>query len=432
MEENQRVPPAAFTAALEDLDPGALAAFAADVYRAGGSDVTTDPPDLTVDAGDERFRLRAVTGEPATPPTVDAVVSTDPDIDPGCPVVGPADLRQRVLYALDPGTADDLCVRHLGQPARSPDYVPDTSAPAGASGAAAVEESIGRSPTNTATADGSGPGPGAAVAGGRRSASDGKAQSNPLAGTRLARLSGLVGPQAALLGVLVAVVLATTVGAVLVGGFLPVDAGDDPLAGSGTATPTATPTASGDLTTVTPARTEGRDWGGWEAIPNGLPNSGETATPTPAPDGDEGQDVRDLGADRYADLEPTCERSFLHVVQIQMNALKYNDNETNDGIRTVRRFASPRNREAVGSLEAYVRIIQRETYAPMLTYDSAEYEPSRIAADTARVQVTTRENGNVTARYAFRLGKQEGGEYDGCWMTEGVRPLTDTDGSDVE
>jgi len=340
-------------------------------------------------------------------------VSTDPDVDSGCPVVGPADLRQRVLYALDPGTADELCERHLGQQARSPDYEADTSVAAGTSATAGASVAAGTSATAGASATG-------------EDASDETVQTDdPLSGTRLGGLSALVGPQAAVLGVLVVVVLATSVGAAVLGGLVDVDAGDDSSAADGAATPTAT-AASDSRETITPAETEGRDWGGWEAIPNGLPNSGETATPTPASEGGEEQDVRDFGAARYADLAPTCERSFLHVVQIQMNALKYNDNATNDGIRTVRRFASPQNREAVGGLEAYVRIIQRESYAPMLTYDSAEYEPSRVAADTARVQVTTREDGNVTGRYVFRLGKQDGGEYDGCWMTEGVRPLTDT------
>jgi hypothetical protein len=429
MEESERVPAAAFAAALENLDPEALAGFTADVYRAAGSEVTADPPDLTVGAGDDPVRMRAVTGDPVAPPAVDAVVSADPNIDPEWPVVGPADLRQRVLYALDPGTADTVCERHLGQPARSPDYGPDVSdAPAGTTSATGGEPA-GQSPSGTAAADGSRPG--AAAAGGRRGASDGTPGSgDPLSGTPLAGLSALVGPQAALLGVLVAVVLATSVGAVFVGGFVPADAGDGPQADGGPATPTAT--ADRGPATASPAGMEGRDRGGREAIPN----SGVTPTPTPTPavdESDEGERaMRELGADRYADLAPTCERSFLHVVQLQMNALKYNDNETNDGIRTVRQFASPGNRNAVGSIEAYASLIQREPYAPMLTYDSAEYEPSRSVEGTARVQVTTREDGNVTARYAFRLGKQDEGEYDGCWMTEGVRPLTDAAGSGVE
>jgi len=102
-----------------------------------------------------------------------------------------------------------------------------------------------------------------------------------------------------------------------------------------------------------------------------------------------------------------------------MNALRFNDNETNDGIRTVRRFASPQNREGV-SYSELVRVVNSRSYDAMLTYDSVEYLPERTGEDSARVRVVTRENEVVTGRFLFRLSRQEGGEYDGCWMTDGV------------
>lgn len=401
MENGEQIPTAVFADALDDLDPAVLAAFTADLYRAAGNEVTADPPDLIVHTDDGPVRMRAVSDEADTG-AADAVVSAHPDIEPGCPVVGPGALRQRLLYALDPGTADELCERHLGQPVRSTEYASD--------GPSTDEGPADSSPSAGTPADAPGSGLDADTAGERSSASHGPAQSSGTpAGTRRGGLQTLVGSQTALLAILVVLVFATGVGAVFVGGLSPAGADADQQPGE-------TPTPAGDRTPT--------------------PTASPTPTPTPTPASDESDDnerVRPgLGSNRYATLRPTCNRSFLNVVQIQMNALKFNDNETNDGIRTVRRFASPQNREAVGDLAAYVRIIQRESYAPMLTYDSAEYEPRRFAADTARVQVTTRENGNVTARYVFRLGRQDGGEYDGCWMTEGVRPLTEATGSDVE
>jgi hypothetical protein len=410
---NDRIPVGTFAAAMADLDRTDLAEFVADVYRETGDVVDVDPPVVTVHGDGDPIRLGVLTGESdPVPDDVDAVVTPDPDPTAEEPTVGPDDLRQRVLYALPPARADELCEAYLDCPARAPEYVPET--PAGLGGER-DEEGEGRRPL-------------------RRPST---AAEKPLSETPLEPLADLVGPQVVLVGLLAAVVLATSAGAVFVGGLVPTD-GDEALATAGedpsdqaAATPTAT-SGDGDGSVEEPPDTNQRDWGGWEAIPNGLPNSGETPTPTPTPRDGGGSDASDLGADRYADLEPTCERSYLHVVQIQMNALKYNDNATNDGIRTVRRFASPRNREAVGSLQQYVRIIESPTYAPMLTYDSAEYTPWRFGEDRAQVRVVIREDGNVTARYAFRLRKQDGEEYDGCWMTEGVQSLTESTGSDVE
>ncbi len=133
---------------------------------------------------------------------------------------------------------------------------------------------------------------------------------------------------------------------------------------------------------------------------------------------------------RNTGLRPTCERSALQVVQIQMNAFRYNDNETNDGIRTARRFASPQNRRAVGSIENFVGLFDTPRYAPMLSYDTAEYSVPSVEDDVATVRVVTRENGSVTGRYEFRLRKVLGGSgstedgvddaVDGCWMTSAV------------
>jgi len=134
-------------------------------------------------------------------------------------------------------------------------------------------------------------------------------------------------------------------------------------------------------------------------------------------------------AARNTALSPTCERSALQVVQIQMNALRYNDNATNDGIRTLRAFASPENRQVVGPVGEYVELFETARYGPMLTYDTAEYSVPETADGTAAVEVVTREDGTVTGRYEFRLVRVGGGSattnsslgsVDDCWMTDAV------------
>jgi hypothetical protein len=109
-----------------------------------------------------------------------------------------------------------------------------------------------------------------------------------------------------------------------------------------------------------------------------------------------------------------------------MNALKYNNDTTNDGIRTVRRFASPQNRQTIRSFDEFARIIKSPTYSPMLSYDSAQFTPIQSSDDYAQVQVLTREDGNVTGKYYFRLRKAESGGYDGCWTTDAVVSVPET------
>ena len=112
-----------------------------------------------------------------------------------------------------------------------------------------------------------------------------------------------------------------------------------------------------------------------------------------------------------------------------MNAFRYNDNATNDGIRAARAFASPTNREAVGSVEQFISLFETPSYAPMLTYDTAQYSVPRVDDETAEIEVVTRENGSVTGRYEFRLVRVPGGsagtsadlgDVDDCWMTRSV------------
>jgi hypothetical protein len=158
--------------------------------------------------------------------------------------------------------------------------------------------------------------------------------------------------------------------------------------------------------------------------------NGAVATPTATPSESSGSGARttanDTEADRNVRPAPTCERSFLNVVQVQLNALKYNNNTTDDGIRTVRRFSSPRNRQTIRTFDEFARIIKNPTYRPMLSYESAQFNPIQASDDYAQVQVLTREDGNVTGQYYFRLRKIDGGEYDGCWMTDAVVAVPET------
>lgn len=122
----------------------------------------------------------------------------------------------------------------------------------------------------------------------------------------------------------------------------------------------------------------------------------------------------------YAELAPTCERPPSLVVYIQVAALASNDPETNDGIRTTWRFAAPSNKQVTGPYSNFERLINA-SYRPLLTAEAIAFDAiDRTNTTATQTVAVTSETGNTTT-YRWRLGKQSGGQYDGCWMTTSVR-----------
>ena len=437
MPEHAPIPIEEFTAAVERLDRDALARFVARLEAAAADDATVDidPPIVTVREENTRRTVAVDAGEPAA-----SVAATDPDVDAvvvgsaapagrdleGDPAVRtPADLRRQLLYALPPDAAESVAQEWLGLPARAPSYAPSGDGASAEDGADAASESDsggGGSDTGDHTsvggreaasqaenrsrtgADSGAPGPpadGAASDGDPRSSSDRTSD-----GWRVG--------QAAVVVAVAAIVLGGAGGVVYVAELTP---GGD----------------AGAFADVTAVETDGLSEAEVRRRSHGPVDDDTTAsTMTPVPGGGgtgmpSAPDTAD--ANRNVQSFPTCDRSSIHVVQIQMNALKHTNDTTNDGIRTVRRFASPRNRRAVETFDAFVRTIRSPTYSPMLSYDSVRYMPIQETDEYAQIQVRTYEDDNVTGQYYFRLRNVDGGEYDGCWMTDAVvrsPPTADT------
>jgi hypothetical protein len=375
MTDPNPIPLAEFTAALQALDRVEFASFVGDLRAVKADDVDVEPPHVTVWTGDTRTEL--LVGVPDSTPgidpdEVDGIVTRAeelPDVDGDAPLITPSELRQRLLWAVRVDDAQALCERTLGMPAYSTRY--DSTPP--------PPEATARDPPQAESAT-------------RR-----------------------VGRSVLLVGLLVLVVLAAGTGGVYVAGA------GDPIAALLGAEDPATDDTPSDV----------------ESLEEADDFANVTAAPTTR-DGDEtGQIDTDSEATRQTasgstsrrnvGLEPTCDQSYLHVVQIQMNALKYNNESTNDGIRTVRQFASPANRRAVGSARDYARLINDGSYAPMLSWDSVRYTPERVG-DTARVDVVTFENSTETGHYEFRLTMvgADTEQYEGCWMTDGVSVIRES------
>lgn len=438
-----------FEAAVRSLDREAFVAFVASLWSETADDVAVDSPVVTVRTEDARTTLLVdPPGSDADPLDLDVADDVDgvvtardvpPDLD--VDVVTAADLRQRLLYALSAEDGEAACERFLDAPARSTSYDRE---PSGAEATGGVgpddERSGGHEPE--ALDDASGGDAETAISDGRPAQESRRATSVGVVGRGV---SGETGPAPAgdsgrpatgdssgpasggtgrppeenntiqiRSGVAVAVLLAAVVlagGAGAVGlADAPIDAASEALGAGGDTTDAPSADAAGVNDSDTDSNASETD-----------EQSSTTDDPTDTAS-TELAFKRDEAA-RNTGLAPNCERSYLHVVQIQMNALKYNNETMNDGIRTTRRFASPRNRQAVSSVRRFIEIFESPSYAPMLSYDSVRYTPLGADDDSAEVRVTTSENGSVTGRYEFRLRKITTTQYSergGCWMTDAV------------
>ena len=438
------IPPDEFEAELRSLDGETLAALVASLWSETADDVAIDSPVVTVRTGDSRTTLLVdpprSDSEPLdldTANDVDAVVTArdaSPDVD--AEVVTPADLRQRLLYALPAEDAEAACQRFLDAPARSTAYdrassgveatggVGPDDERSGGDESAALDDASGRD-RETAVSDGrparesrrpasagSTGGPASAGGSGRPVSAGGTDRSASGDTGRSPEENDTIRSEVAVAVLLAVVVLAGGVGAVGLADA-PIDAASEALGAGGDTTDDAPST---DAAGVNDSDTDS------DAAETDEQES-TTDDPEPTETASTGSALKSDEAARNTGLAPNCERSYLHVVQIQMNALKYNNETVNDGIRTTRRFASPRNRQAVSSVRRFIEIFESPSYAPMLSYDSVRYTPQGADGNSAAVRVATSENGSVTGRYEFRLRKINTTQYSergGCWMTDAV------------
>lgn len=122
------------------------------------------------------------------------------------------------------------------------------------------------------------------------------------------------------------------------------------------------------------------------------------------------------------DLSPDPDYSPQQVVRIVIDSLRSNDQSDDAGIATVFRFASPGNRANTGPLSRFTSMIKRG-FPDMLNHTGSRYDDMEVNDDTAVQAVWLTTSSGVEVGYAFQLGLQRAGEYDGMWMTDAVIPL---------
>lgn len=120
-------------------------------------------------------------------------------------------------------------------------------------------------------------------------------------------------------------------------------------------------------------------------------------------------------------IEPASHLSPEEVVSIQLDGLG-STNQT-VGIRQCFAFASPSNKSITGPLTRFASMVHRPPYDALLKPQELLIGKPEIHDDHASVTVTMLDSRGKLQAFLFLLGRQNEGEYSGCWMTEGVFPL---------
>ena len=128
---------------------------------------------------------------------------------------------------------------------------------------------------------------------------------------------------------------------------------------------------------------------------------------------------------------PGFDQQPADVVRIVIEALAQNDEPfANAGIATTFAFASPANKVNTGPLPKFTQMIRTPAYGIMIDHLEHEFSEVVLMGVQAYQMVKIRASSGAGAVFAFRLSQQQGGEFDGMWMTDAVWPVATGDNSE--
>ena len=137
----------------------------------------------------------------------------------------------------------------------------------------------------------------------------------------------------------------------------------------------------------------------------GTPPTGvSTATPTTRP------------------TAPDPALSPAEAVTAVLAGLRDNNAETDDGIRTTFRFASPANQAVTGPVDRFITMVKRRPYAALVNHRAASVRPIDMDGQRAALLVTVIDRDGRRAYFLWVLSKQADGPQKDCWMTDAVSP----------
>lgn len=370
-----------FAQLLDALDSDTFAGFVADLWAESGWKTERSGSLIRVRRlGSEEqcsIHVRGESNEVEIADEVDVIATRSrqavpPEMsvhDRNVVILGPDELFQRLRYALDRETQEELLWRYFDRSATFP--TPEPGAGPDQGGKQSTPGSIRETPEKT----------------GRQS------------------LATLIGAHPVGTVAIVIVVVSLVVAVILagIGPFGGLGESDTPEAPMTTITDTGranmNPASGGDPSNVSP-----------EPVPTvtrgEFTEPVETRVFSPQP--------------RYKQLQPTCERPPSLVVSILLGALRNNDPETNDGIRAAWNFSA----KGLGSnYPSFVDFLRGEDVELFFTYRAVTFGEFEHGDGMATQEVTLIGPEGRQEDFVFALSMVERGSNEGCWQLAGAIPV---------
>ena len=121
---------------------------------------------------------------------------------------------------------------------------------------------------------------------------------------------------------------------------------------------------------------------------------------------------------------PSADLAPQDVVRIVVKALSNNDEPYADaGIETTFSFASPANRVNTGPLDRFIQMVKGPPYGIMVDHVDSEFSEVVLMGNKAYQMVQLTAPDGRSEVFAFRLSKQQDGEFKDMWMTDAVWPV---------
>ena len=125
---------------------------------------------------------------------------------------------------------------------------------------------------------------------------------------------------------------------------------------------------------------------------------------------------------------PSPQQAPADVVRIVIEALANNDDPYEDaGIATTFAFASPANKVNTGPLSKFKQMVKNPAYGIMIDHVEHEFSEVVMTGRQAYQMVRIRGANGAEVIFAFRLSRQQEGEFAGMWMTDAVWPVASGD-----